>query len=188
MGTRVPCPPPEYGIDCPRCTPALWAVGETPLVIYAYCSGFITCPPNNTGNANGMTFACVQTVGNICEWQANYGDWILEYFPDKFGSGDSFIQLIIRGIVHLRVDNGPVCPPEFHVFHNPVPACVPFGHVASGTITIFWNVPFVPPAEGLGSDCIPDLMMEWFNHPDGDVVKKFTNLYLRANLRVKVTP
>lgn len=53
--------PPGQGVDCPTCTPALFAAGEWPNAVYVTFSGIVPCsgfpdPPN------GVHFRLVQTI------------------------------------------------------------------------------------------------------------------------------
>jgi len=188
MGTRVPCPPPDFGTDCPTCTPGLWAVGKTPSVIYAYCSGFVPCPPVNSITANGVTFELPQVLGSPCQFESIGDNWKIELDVSYAGGSASFMQLSYDGNVHLRVNNASPCPSEFFRYANPVTQCFPGNLVYDGTIMIFWNLPYFPLVWAMGIDAVNQLFNEMFNHTDSDTVVKFTDLYSRTNLRVKVTP
>jgi len=189
MGTPIP-EQPDYGNDCPRCTPPagiLWPSGDTPLYIYVYFADITRCAPASKDPPNGKTFKLTQVDGYPCVWQHDGSQWWVSYQPDLIAPHKSQIILLEKatGISHFSSRSDP-CPEELHIFHNDQKTCILFYGGAGGLATIHWlgiahrlvllmSLPSGKP-----------IMFEAFPIDDDHVVCKFCHVGHSMNVKIKV--
>lgn len=133
MGTPV-IEPPEYGDDCPACTPSLFPIGETPRFVFMTVSGIITCPGAPYPAPNGE-WVLEQWIGNPCHWSLVSGPYNLGWWmvPTMNSTG---CQLTGGPSNYFLYFGTPVCQT---VLANQYLACTgaPRGGKL-GTVTITW--------------------------------------------------
>lgn len=188
MGTPIPSPDPEYGVDCPHCTPALWPVGKTPASVYIYFSGLISCNLSPFGPPNGLTFRLDQQVGSPCWFRHSGAVWECDWYPFHLGKVKSYVQLM--DTIGWGWFSGALatCPPEYTIFPNDQFQCLFMWAGAMGTATVFWMDKVLQLVEQFGFETVSNLMYEMFNHDDGDIVHKFCDIVQRTNIKIKATP
>ncbi len=188
MGTPIPSPDPEYGADCPLCTPALWPVGETPLYIYAYFEGITNCGVSPHSAPNGETFRLEQPVGFPCLWSHAGNVWHLDYIPDQIAPNLSRLRLMDHHGFSFFVGTGIPCPPEFTIFDNNQAACILMYAGAGGSGLISWSAGMLELVQQFGLEAGINLFYEEFTTAEGDIVHKFCDRIQRTNVKIKVTP
>lgn len=184
MGLVIPPPPFEFGTDCPKCTPALWAVGETPKFMYAYFSDIINCGVSPHDAPNGVTFLLQQNPLNLCEWVHDGDVWHVDFDPKVFGPNQSRVRLLDHHGFSFFIGTGAPCAPEVIRFVNNQGACLFAWAGASGFCLLDWSGILLDVIEELGIDRKPKLMRESRYVDDTDIVYKLCSLYQRTNLRV----
>lgn len=186
MGTPIDPPPFEYGSDCPRCTPALWAPGKTPMYMFAYFNGIINCGVSPHPAPNGFTFLLQQSPGNPCLWLHQGDVWTIDFDPWQVAPNKSRIRLYDHHGFFFFTGFGDGCAPEIIRFVNAQAACILMYAGAEGFCSLDWSGTFLDVVTDLGIDRRPNLMRETRYVDDTDIVLKATSLYQRTNLKFKV--
>ncbi len=186
MGTPQPCPPIEYGQDCPSCTPHRWPVGENPKFVYAMFTDVINCGVSDFPAPNGEVFQLEQNIGNICNWQ-HIGDiWHVFWDAKQAGVPLSRLRLFDKDGFQFFSDLSLACPFEYWMYRNDVAACGGMFAGASGFGRIWWNDKNMQIVQGLNLDCGPGTFNETFTGPGMKYTSKFNSRYQRTNIRFQL--
>lgn len=189
MGTPVPSPPGDFGVDCLACSPpigTLWATGETPAFVYVYFAGLEKCPAGVNAPPNGQTFKVPQVVGNPCVFTHTGTSWNVTFNSFNFAPGMSGIVLNDSvGRSHFR-GRLAKCPAEYSVFDNEAVACIVGNESIGGTATVFWFEEVLRIVSDYNLPTQSQLMYELFLIDDVTPVHKFTNLERSLNIKFEI--
>lgn len=188
MGTPIPSPDFEPGNDCTLCRPVPWPAGETPLNVYAYFEGIIDCGISSYSAPNGQTFRLEQNPASPCTWLHNGDPWILDWIADEIAPNTSRLRLMDKDGFSFFSSRQAPCPTDPYLYSNDQATCILMYAGASGSGLLTQNTAVIDLVEQFGLEAGINLMWEVFNHPDGDIVHKFSDIIQRTNIRFKLTP
>lgn len=166
MGHPVPPEPPEpeYGDDCPECTPALFEPGKTPKYVNIVFQDIEKCWHLAPEPPNDHLFILTQNLTLKCRW------WIREtingttfdvFWLPRYTDTDTRISLYDRNDLTFYFEHRapPTCWPPNHSLVSCQLVCSgffgPWG--AGGTAKIWW------PGGEINNDAIATLLAHDYN-------------------------
>lgn len=186
MGTRIPSPPIEYGIDCDNCTPFRWAVGETPKYVYVYFDGLTDCGWSPHPSPNGQTFKLTQSPIAGCHWFSAGDPWIVNFYAKRPGAFQSRIELWDHHGFSFFIGHLMQCPLEYWTYANLQAACILMYAASGGTATVFWSDQITTLIEQFGLVAGRELFYEMFQTDGPPEVHKFCDRHQRTNIKFKI--
>ncbi len=186
MGTPLPCPPIEYGIDCGNCTPGRWAPGETPKFVYALFFGITNCGISRFAAPNGVVFKLEQNPAAWCNWRWLGRNFHVFWDANLLGPPLSRLRLHDVDGFSFFADLSLKCPLEYWLYSNDQNACVLMYAGAGGGGRVWWNSKNMNVVGGAGLDCGPCTFNETFTGPAQKVTSKFNSRYQRTNIRYQL--
>lgn len=155
---------PEYGDDCPACTPALFEVSKTPLYIKANFSGLRRCFDDSL-------------IDDFSVWMKQIDFWPCAYESHNFFSCE---LNLVTGLLSLSVeetatlwfeDTADPCSTSYDGF----PLCQPGDYAYGGTATLKYL--YKSELFGHHFNLVPlaNTWVHFWDHPDYTNVFRFCN-------------